>query len=99
VPAKLEGRSLAPLLVEPGRAWPNVARSLIMKQSPELGGAITGRAIRTPRYRWIEWTGESLASPVQELYDHDVDPTESRNIADTPSGRKVIAEIQSHHGG
>jgi arylsulfatase A-like enzyme len=99
MPAKLEGRSLAPLLVEPDRAWPNVARSLIVKQSPELGGAVTGRAIRTARYRWIEWTGETLASPVQELYDHDVDPAESQNIADTPSGREAIAVIRSHHGG
>jgi hypothetical protein len=64
-----------------------------------LGGAGTGRAIRTARYRWIEWTGETLASPVQELYDHDVDPAESQNIADTPSGREAIAVIRSHHGG
>jgi iduronate 2-sulfatase len=99
VPPKLEGRSLAPLLDEPGSDWPNVARSLIAKQAPELGGAIQGRAVRTPRYRWIEWTGTPLAHPVHELYDHDVDPAESRNIADTPAGRELIDDLRMRHGG
>lgn len=99
LPPKLEGRSLAPLLDDPGCDWPNVARSLVVKKSPELGGPIRGRAIRTPRYRWVEWTGKPLAEPVHELYDHDVDPAETRNIADTPVGRDVIAELRSRHRG
>jgi iduronate 2-sulfatase len=99
VPPKLEGRSLAPLLDDPGRDWPHVARSLIVKQSPELGGAIKGRAVRTSRHRWIEWTGKPLAEPVQELYDHDVDPAETHNIADTPAGRAAIATIRARCGG
>jgi iduronate 2-sulfatase len=99
VPPKLEGRSLAPLLDEPARDWPNVARSLIAKQAPELGGAIQGRALRTQRYRWIEWTGKPLASPVHELYDHEVDPAETRNIADTPAGRDVIGTLRLLSGG
>jgi arylsulfatase A-like enzyme len=98
MPPALEGRSLAPLLDAPGRDWPHVARSLIAKQAPELGGAIKGRAVRTPRYRWIEWTGKPLPEPVHELYDHDVDPAETRNIADTPAGRAVIAELRATHG-
>ena len=99
MPPKLEGRSLAPLLDDPGRDWPNVARSLIAKQSPELGGPITGRAVRTPRYRWVEWSGRPLATPVHELYDHDSDPLETRNIADTPTGIRVIADLRSRFGG
>lgn len=99
MPPKLEGRSLAPVLDAPNRDWPHVARSLIAKQSPELGGAIKGRAIRTPRYRWVEWTGPPLAEPVHELYDHDDDPAEARNIADTPAGRAVIDELRATHGG
>jgi len=99
MPPRLEGRSLAPLLDDPARDWPHVARSLIAKQAPELGGAIRGRAIRTPRYRWIEWTGTPLPQPVQELYDHAGDPAETRNIADTPAGRAAIEEIRSRHGG
>ena len=98
VPPKLEGRSLAPLLDDPGRDWPSVARSLIAKQSPELGGPITGRAVRTPRYRWVEWSGRPLATPVHELYDHDSDPLETRNIADTPAGMRVIADLRSRFG-
>jgi iduronate 2-sulfatase len=99
LPPKLEGRSLAPLLDEPGRDWPHAARSLIAKQAADLGGAIRGRAVRTPRYRWVEWTGQPLPEAVHELYDHDVDPAETRNIADTPAGRAVIAELRGTHGG
>jgi arylsulfatase A-like enzyme len=99
LPPKLEGRSLAPLLDEPGRDWPHAARSLIAKQAADLGGAIRGRAVRTPRYRWVEWTGQPLQEAVHELYDHDVDPAETRNIADTPAGRAVIAELRGTHGG
>ena len=98
MPPKLEGRSLAPLLDEPGRDWPGVARSLIAKQAPELGGAIQGRALRTSRYRWVEWTGTPLSAPVHELYDHEVDPAETRNIAATPAGRDVIDELRLRHG-
>lgn len=99
MPPKLEGRSLAALIDEPGRDRPHAARSLIVKQSPELGGAIKGRAVRTPRYRWVEWTGKPLAEPVHELYDHELDPGETRNVADTPAGREVIAGLRAAHGG
>ena len=99
LPPKLEGRSLARLLDEPGRDWPHAARSLIAKKAADLGGAIKGRAVRTPRYRWVEWTGQPLPEAVHELYDHDVDPAETRNIADTPAGRAVIAELRAAHGG
>lgn len=99
LPPKLEGRSLAPLIDDPGRDWPHAARSLIAKQAADLGGAIKGRAVRTPRYRWVEWTGQPLPEAVHELYDHDVDPAETRNIADKPAGRAIIAELRGTHGG
>lgn len=99
LPPGLEGRSLTPLLDDPQRDWPHVARSLIVKQAAEAGGRIQGAATRTPRYRWIEWTGGSLSEPVQELYDHDADPHETRSIADTPEGRAAIAEIRRRIGG
>jgi iduronate 2-sulfatase len=98
-PPGLEGRSLTPLLRDPTAAWPHVARSIITRKVPALGkGTITGRGIRTPRYRWVEWTGGPLAEPVQELYDHETDPQETANIAATPAGQQVIAELRSAHG-
>ncbi len=93
-PPKLEGRSLVPLLADAAAEWPNLARSLIVKQMPEAGGRVEGRAVRTPRYRWIEWSGRALAEPAQELYDHDVDPLETRNIAGSGEGVRVIGELR-----
>lgn len=98
-PAGLEGRSLVPLLHEPGAAWPHVARSIITRKVPELGkGTITGRAVRTDRYRWVEWSGGPLREPVHELYDHETDPHETANLAASADGQRVITELQAAHG-
>ena len=98
-PAGLEGRSLVPLLHEPDAAWPHVAQSIITRKVPELGkGTITGRAVRTDRYRWLEWTGGPLTEPVHELYDHETDPQEMINLAASVDGQRVIAELQAAHG-
>ena len=46
------------------------------------GGRI-GRAIRTARYRLIEWKaiGEPVSQAEYELYDYVADPAERRNLA------------------
>ena len=50
----LEGRSLTDLLQDPDTRWPHVARSVITRKVPAIGkGTVTGRALRTPRYRWV----------------------------------------------
>ena len=47
-----------------------------------LGGYI-GRAIRTERYRLVEWKNwENPSDIVYELYDYEKDPLETVNIAD-----------------
>jgi iduronate 2-sulfatase len=98
-PPGLEGRSLVPLLDDPRTEWDGVARSMIAKQMPGRGrGAVQGRALRTPRYRWIEWTGEPLEEPVHELYDHETDPLETKSIAGTPEGRRLIEALRERHG-
>ncbi len=42
-----------------------------------------GRAIRTPRYRMVEWKvpGEAAETADIELYDYDADPEETKNVA------------------
>ena len=94
----LEGRSLTDLLQDPDTRWPHVARSVITRKVPAIGkGTVTGRALRTPRYRWVEWTGGPLAEPVDELYDHDADPNETVNLAASAEGRRVIDELRAAH--
>ncbi|MCF7984187.1 MAG: sulfatase-like hydrolase/transferase [Thiohalocapsa sp.] len=50
----------------------------------------TGRSLRTERYRFTKWTRSGSAT-AYELYDHDVDPAETVNVA----GRQAYAGAQA----
>jgi iduronate 2-sulfatase len=56
-----------------------------------------GRAIRTERYRMVEWSPKSAAETTAktefELYDYQSDPDETRNLAE--SEPKVLATMQA----
>ena len=71
-PAALEGRSLRPLLENPAARWDAPAYTLLHR------GPVIGRTVRTKSFAIPSGTkGELLA----ELYDHQKDPSESRNLA------------------
>lgn len=72
-PATLEGLSLAPLLDEPDRPWKRSAFSQV-----EWEDRIYGRTVRTDRFRYTAWEGDGGG---EELYDHQADPGEFRNLA------------------
>ncbi|MFT4687979.1 MAG: sulfatase [Verrucomicrobiia bacterium] len=78
VPQHLEGESLASVLRKPSKPSDSIALS----QYARFGTKYMGRAIRTARYRYVSWrekkSGKRIAS---ELYDHSVDPNETRNLA------------------
>jgi arylsulfatase A-like enzyme/N-acetylneuraminic acid mutarotase len=96
-PAKLEGRSLVPLLKNPGRPWKAVAYSQFPR--PWAAGSSDpprwmGYAVRTDRFRYIEWrdfkTGE-LSS--RELYDYSKGLLETANLADDPAHAAQVTEL------
>ena len=42
-----------------------------------------GRAIRTERYRLVQWEPHSVGKTEYELYDYEKDPLETINFADS----------------
>ncbi|MHA3771232.1 sulfatase-like hydrolase/transferase [Verrucomicrobiota bacterium sgz303538] len=76
-PKELEGRSFVPTLKDPAAA----TKDAIIHVFPR--GAKIGRAVRTARYRFVEWKkpGDPAESADLELYDYEADPLEKKNLA------------------
>jgi iduronate 2-sulfatase len=88
-PADLDGRSQLPVLRQ---AVPSV-KDHIRHVFPRSGRI--GRALRTERYRLVEWKqpGAPAETAELELYDYQVDPAESKNLA--TSQPQVVAELRA----
>ncbi|MDP3001637.1 MAG: sulfatase [Bacteroidales bacterium] len=69
MPMETDGKSLVPLLSNPLAQWDNVS----------YGYYRDGISLRTERYRLTRYFRKE--EPVVELYDHQTDPNETKNIA------------------
>ena len=103
--SKTQGYSLRPLLEDPQAPWDHPAFSQVTRgakyneaRDPNDKKEIMGRGIRTDRWRYTEW--DEGRSGV-ELYDHDSDPGEYKNLASDPQSAKTVAELKEllHAGG
>jgi iduronate 2-sulfatase len=88
-PPGLEGRSLRPLLDNPGARWEKAAFTQVTRGGQQ--NRIMGRSVRTERWRYNEWDEGRQGV---ELYDHDRDPREQRNLAKDPQYSKTVAEMK-----
>ncbi len=99
-PAGLDGESLTSLMRGKRPLVNKPAISQYMRNEDD--GLVMGWAIRTPRYRYVEWrrvwnrklkyslSGEVLG---RELYDYQIDPDETRNRAGDPEYSRVLAAL------
>jgi len=89
---KLEGASLVPLLKNPNALRDRPAYSQVQRGTDQTpaGPLFMGRSVRTDRWRYTEWDDGRLG---RELYDHEHDPHEYRNLADDPAHANVVSEM------
>lgn len=85
-PTHLQGASLRPLLDNPQAAWNRPAYTQVQR------GNFPGHSVRTERWRYTEWDGGAKGI---ELYDHDNDPQELKNLADSPQFAEVQAQMKT----
>ena len=84
VPQPIDGLSMAPVLKDSCKR----VRDHAFHAYPR---AKMGRAIRTERYRMVEWKGKG--EPEYELYDYLTDPLESQNLVATQP--KVLEKLKA----
>ena len=80
IPAHVEGISIKPLLLDSKAEWSHPAITTWHRNN---------HAIRSERWRYIHYADGS-----EELYDHDVDPYEWKNLADNPELRKTKKQLK-----
>ncbi len=88
-PSNVSGRSLKPLLNNPDLAWKGTAFTQVLR--PGAGKPFVGRSIRTDRWRYSQWAGETGGV---ELYDHSHDPYEFTNLAADAKWQSVVGELK-----
>jgi iduronate 2-sulfatase len=93
LPAPMEGASFLPLLKEPQAHW----KKAVFTQSPQMAGErpAMGYSVVTETHRLTRWVDrqEPAHEIAIELYDHQNDPHETRNVALNSGYAKVRAEL------
>jgi uncharacterized sulfatase len=83
-PPALAGRSLRPVLADPARPHKDAAFTLVTR-----GPQRFGRSVTTARWRFTLWSDGAM-----ELYDHDADPEETRNVSGLAAHARTVADLK-----
>jgi iduronate 2-sulfatase len=94
IPQTLEGESLVPVLKQPAASGKEAVFH-VYPRNRRGDGEILGRAVRTERYRLVEWKKHGAAADTAELelYDYEADPQETKNLASTQP--EVVARLRA----
>ena len=99
LPKELDGRSFAAVIRDPAAAHRDHAIHVYPRNAPERG-SVLGRAVRTERYRLVEWKrpGDAADNADLELYDYQLDPLETKNLAaeQPETVAKLLALLAQH---
>jgi len=98
IPRGLEGISMMPLLGRPDRPWKKAAFSQYPRDRKShrhrKHGYFMGYAVRTDRYRYVEWRQWKTTKVVaRELYDHRSDAKEMINVAARREHAATVARL------
>jgi uncharacterized sulfatase len=81
-----EGASLSPLLSDPDAAWNRAAYTF------QVRDWYLGRSVRNERWRYTEWDDGRRGAA---LFDHDHDPSEMRNLAQSTAHASVVEQMRT----
>lgn len=84
-PHQPSGQSLRPVLADAARAHKDAAFTLVTR-----GPQRYGQSARTARWRFTQWSDGT-----SELYDHDADSEETRNVAAAPANAAVVKVMKT----
>jgi uncharacterized sulfatase len=87
IPEVLPGISLKPQLDDPASPTKEGALTQVRRRKN-----IDGYSIRTERWRYTEWDDGKRGV---ELYDHETDPHEFRNLAEMPQHADTIGQLKT----
>lgn len=94
LPQPLDGQSLVPVLKNPSGQGKQ-AIFHVFPRHRRGDGEILGQAVRTERYRLVEWKkpGAPPETADLELYDYHADPAETKNLASEQP--EVVAKLRA----
>jgi iduronate 2-sulfatase len=84
-PKNLMGKSLKPLLENPGASWDKAAFTQVWR------GKFSGHSVRTEHFRYTEWDNRLQGA---ELYCYDTDPGELHNAVNDSKYEKTVSELK-----
>jgi len=83
VPGHVQGKSFVPLMSNPEQEWKSAVFS-------KWKGC---EAVTTDRYLYTEWKQGGQVTH-RMLFDHNTDPLENVNIAETPNAKKIVDRLR-----
>jgi iduronate 2-sulfatase len=90
-PEQLQGESLVGLMDAPESAGKRAAFQVYPRRTNETGPML-GHAVRTDRWRYVEWRKADESVAARELYDMERDAGETVNVAGDDKHAEIIEE-------